>query len=208
MKDMTLINVILDRSGSMSIVAEDAVGGFNNFLKEQQEPDDYAELSLFQFDDQYQIDYTRRPIKECEPLELGNTYQPRGWTALLDAIGKTVNTIGEELKGLEEEERPARVLFMILTDGHENKSTEFNKSQIKEMIEHQKEAYKWDFIFLAAGIDAFAEAGDMSFAKHKTASFDHSAAGVRGMSATMSDYTTSYRSTGDNTAEVKKQDRV
>ena len=104
MKDATLINVILDRSGSMQSIARETVGAFNNFLKEQKELPDYAELSLFQFDNLYEQNYIRKPIKKCKDLISGSTYSPRGMTALYDAVGRTITTLGDDLKNMSEEE--------------------------------------------------------------------------------------------------------
>jgi len=139
MKEMTLINIILDRSGSMSFIAQETIGMFNRFLKEQQELPGYAELSLVQFDDLYETNYICKPIKKCPNLEYNKTYMPRGMTALYDAIGKTINSVGQSLSKKDEEERPERVLFAIITDGIENASKEFTVNTIKEMITHQKE---------------------------------------------------------------------
>lgn len=185
MKDMTLINVILDRSGSMHSIADEAVGMFNAFIEKQQRGPDYAELSLVQFDQQYEICYLRKPIKECPPLVAGETYHPRGMTAL------------------PEDERPARVLFVILTDGQENSSREYNHDRIQKMIARQRDTYNWDFIFLAAGLEAFTEGAKIGMPAHKCASVDHSA---RGMAVTLDgldSYTTAYRSTGDTSQDVE-----
>jgi hypothetical protein len=193
MKDMTLINMVLDRSGSMTSLQDEVVGSFNRFLKEQKELPDYAEFSLIQFDDQYEINYLRKPIKECEDLILGATYEPRGMTALLDAVGRTINHVGKDLDKLPEEEKPKKVLFVVITDGYENASQELTKDKVKEMIDHQKSKYGWDFIFLAAGIDAFAESGQMGIDASKAAGYGHDVQGVRGMFATVSSYSSSSR---------------
>jgi len=203
MKDMTLINVILDRSGSMGSIAPEAVGMFNRFLDEQRTGPDEAELSLTQFDDVVEVIYTRKPIKDCPDLILGETYQPRGMTALLDAVGITITRVGNELNALPEDERPARVLFVVLTDGHENQSREYGATIINEMVRHQKEKYNWDFIFLAAGIDGKAEGAKLGLNASKCASFDRSSSGLIASGATMSAYTTAYRGTGDNTMAVQ-----
>lgn len=203
MKDMTLINVLLDRSGSMETIAAEAVSAFNHFITEQMADDtDYVELSLVQFDDQYEPNYIRKPLKEVNPLILNETYVPRGMTALFDAIGRSINEIGSELAMMPEEERPARVLFVILTDGNENASYEFSRGNIKSMISHQGNMYNWDFIFLAAGIDAFAAGKDFGMKVNKCASFARSNDGIKAACQTMSSYAAAYRSTGDTTMSV------
>jgi hypothetical protein len=202
MKDMTLINVILDRSGSMFPIAEEVVGMYNRFLEEQQNGPDYAELSLIQFDDRYEVSYLRKPIDQCPPLVNGETYKPLSMTALLDAVGFTIDKIGADLATLPEAERPRRVLFVIITDGEENCSSKYKYPQIKEMIEHQQEKYSWDFIFLAAGIDAFAEGSKFGMAAHKCGSVDHSGRGMAVTCDAISSYTTAYRTTGDTDQSV------
>jgi len=203
MKDMTLINVILDRSGSMESLAEEAVGMFNRFLDDQKTLPDYAELSLIQFDDLYEENYLRMPIKDCPDLIPWETYKPRGMTALYDAVGKSINTIGENLKALSSEERPERILFVIITDGYENASKEFTGKVIGEMISHQKEVYNWDFIFLAAGIDAITEGMKFGVDVSKCSSVSFDEDGVKNVGNTMSNYTTSYRMSGDTSMKVE-----
>jgi uncharacterized protein YegL len=203
MQDMTLINVILDRSGSMSGNAIETVGMFNKFLEDQKQEKDYAELSLIQFDNEYEENYIRKPIKECVPLVLGKTYQPRGMTALLDAIGKSITTVGSILNDTPDRDRPKRVLFIIITDGHENVSKEFDNKTVNKMIDTQKLEYNWDFIFLASGINAFNEASKFGMGRGKTASFSSGAGGQSAIGNTMSAYATTYRSTGDTDLDVK-----
>lgn len=197
MRDMTLINTILDRSGSMMPIAEEVVGMYNRFINEQKQLPDYAEVSLIQFDDIYEIYYLRKPVKDCEPLVLSETYTPRGMTALLDAVGITINKIDSEFSEMADHEKPQRVLFVILTDGHENASREFTNKAVKKMIDDRKEKYEWDFIFLGAGIDAFAEGTKFGMTASKTADFSHSSAGMDSAGKTISSYATTYRATGD-----------
>lgn len=199
MKDMTLIVSILDRSGSMHTIAEEAVGSYNRFLGEQQALPDYAELTQVQFDDEYELNFSRVPIKDCKPLVLGETYEPRGMTALFDAVGKTINTVGAELAALPEEERPARVLFVIQTDGHENNSKEFSGTKVREMVAHQQEKYNWDFIFLGAGINAQEQGAAIGLHAFKCASFTGDAQGVAQAGHTMTAYATCLRGGRDRT---------
>ena len=152
-QNLTDINVVLDRSGSMESVRTDTIGGFNAFLKTQKEAPGEATLTLAQFDDQYEIVHNGKNIQDVPNLT-AETFVPRGMTALLDAIGRTVNATGARLSAMPEDQRPGKVIFVILTDGQENKSSEFTKAKINEMIKHQKEAYRWDFVFLGANQDA------------------------------------------------------
>ena len=197
MKDMTLINFILDRSGSMSSFGPEVVSMFNNFLEEQKSGPDYAELSLIQFDDKYEENYIKKPIKDCQPLIYGESYFPRGWTALYDAIGRTIKKVVAEIDRLQDEDRPIRVLFVILTDGFENCSTEFRDNKtIMGMIDYQKEEYNWDFIFMGAGIDAIEQGKKFGLGSNKCASFHKSPTGIRSIGQTVSSYSMQYRTTG------------
>lgn len=155
------IAVVLDRSGSMSSVLDATIEGFNAFLSKQKETAGEATMTLVQFDDKYEVNYENRPLKDV-PLLSRETFIPRGWTALLDAVGKTINSVGEQLRKLPESERPEKVIVVIQTDGQENKSSEFTASQIQKMIAHQREKYDWQFVFLGANIDAFATATTFS----------------------------------------------
>ncbi|HEY0458392.1 MAG TPA: vWA domain-containing protein [Pyrinomonadaceae bacterium] len=160
MKNKTDITIILDRSGSMESVKSDTVGGFNSFLSEQQQVEGAAALSLVQFDDQYEIVYEDRDIQAADRLTEA-TFQPRGMTALLDAVGRTINSVGGRLAALPETERPDKVLFVIMTDGFENASKEFNAAKISEMINHQRNVYKWEFMFIGANQDAVLSAREI-----------------------------------------------
>lgn len=201
MKDMTLINVILDRSGSMERISDEVVGMYNNFLKEQKEGDDYAELTLVQFDDRYEKTHNKRPIRKVKPLINGETFIPRGMTALHDAVGKTITDLNVEIKS-NESNRPERVMFVVITDGYENMSQEFNGSQVQKLMDEQKENYGWDFIFLGAGIDAKDEGNKFGMEMNKCASFDVTADGFAGITENVTAYATSYRSTGDNSRGI------
>jgi hypothetical protein len=172
----TEIAFILDRSGSMSSMTQAAIAGFNEFLKAQQATlDDHgqpipATFTLILFDHEYLPIHSRAPIQSAEPLTL-ETYQPRGNTALLDAIGRTIDFIGGELAATPEPERPAKVIIAILTDGEENSSRLFTMADINQRITHQTEKYQWEFLFLGANQDAIATAARMGIHAHQAATF-------------------------------------
>jgi len=195
MTDSTDITIILDRSGSMESVKSDTIGGFNTFLKDQQEIDKPASLSLVQFDNHYESVYLNKPIKEAEKLT-ETTFQPRGSTALYYAIGRTINSIGQRLSDLSENERPGNVLVVIMTDGHENSSHEFTAQKINEMITHQQDAYNWQFVFVGANQDAILSARTMGIRDVNAMTYAANAGGVRAMMASVSHNVKSYRQTG------------
>ncbi|MGO9110057.1 MAG: vWA domain-containing protein [Thermoguttaceae bacterium] len=153
--DLTDVTLVVDRSGSMERIREDAEGGVNTFIQEQAKQPGEALLTLVQFDTEYEFVHRAIPVKQAPAYVL----TPRGMTALLDAVGKAINETGERLAKMAEEDRPGLVVFVIMTDGLENSSKEFSKAQIKEMIERQQTQYNWHFTFLGANQDAFAEAG-------------------------------------------------
>lgn len=157
LKDSTLITVILDRSGSMGGLRQATITGFNEFLEGQKAAPGAARISLIQFDDKYEVNYLAKPIQEAVPLTM-ETYEPRGGTALLDAIGQTIIETGISLAWLPEASRPEKVIVVIDTDGEENSSKDFNHKKIGDMIRHQTDVYKWEFIFLGANQDAIMTA--------------------------------------------------
>lgn len=174
-QDLTDITVVLDRSGSMAIIADDTRGGFDTFVRDQGVGRGEARLTLVQFDHEYQVVHRARPVKDIPPLN----FTPRGNTALLDAIGRAITETGERLAATPESERPGRVAFVIITDGQENASHEYTKGRINAMIKHQRDAYKWDFLFLGANQDAIAEAGALGISHINSVTYGHNPAGVR-----------------------------
>ena len=183
---------IIDRSGSMLKIKDDAIGGFNNFLADQKQVPGEVAFSLIQFDHEYNVVYDCVPLQSVEPLT-NKTYAPRGTTALLDAIGRTVTTIGDRLNKTEEILRPQKVIVVILTDGLENASREYKRNTISEMVKHQQEKYSWEFLYLGANQDAFTEAGALGINRGSTTNFDATDIGTRHAYGTLSAATTAYR---------------
>jgi len=171
MKDATHIAVLLDRSGSMGSVKAETISGFNYFVKEQKAAGDNASFTLVQFDSEStDVVHEAKPVRAVPDLN-EDTYQPRGSTPLLDALGQTINSTGRTLAAIPETNRPDKVVFVVITDGEENASHQFTKQQVKEMIDHQKEKYNWQFVFLGANQDAFAEAGAVGIAMAQAANY-------------------------------------
>jgi len=156
-KDKTDITILLDRSGSMSSVVDDTIGGFNTFIEEQKKAPGVAVVSLYQFDDQYETVYAGRAVGEVPKLGR-DTFVPRGQTALLDAICRTIDDTGARLRALPEADRPALVVLCIITDGQENASRLFTKAAVNERISRQRDVYKWQIVFIGSNQDAIAEA--------------------------------------------------
>lgn len=156
-KNLTEIVFVLDRSGSMENLTNDTIGGFNSFIEEQKKEKGKALLTTVLFDDKYEILHDGINLKDVQPLT-NKDYFARGMTALFDAVGKTINTVGERLAKTDEAERPSKIIFVITTDGYENSSKEFTRDKIKEMITHQTDKYNWQFLFLGANMDATQEA--------------------------------------------------
>lgn len=171
MKDATHIAVLLDRSGSMEAVREETISGFNFFLKDQKAAGDNATFTLVQFDSEStDVVHESRKLGEVPDLNL-DTFQPRGCTPLLDALGQTIVSTGKTLAAIPETNRPDKVVFVVITDGQENASHSFTKARIKEMIDHQTGKYNWKFIYLGANQDSFDEAGAVGIPKATTADY-------------------------------------
>ena len=155
--DLTELVFILDRSGSMSGLESDTIGGYNAMLMKQKAEPGEAVVTTVLFDDQYELLHDRIPIKGVSPIS-DREYFVRGCTALLDAIGKTISKIGNAQKNTSEDMRAAKVLFIITTDGLENASREYTAAHVRHMIERKQTRYGWSFVFLGANIDAISTA--------------------------------------------------
>lgn len=169
-KGLTELVFILDRSGSMSGLESDTIGGYNSLLDKQKKEDGEAVATTVLFDDRYELLHDRVDLKEIQPIS-HKEYFVRGTTALLDAVGKTINMIAYVHKHIREEDRPENVMFVITTDGMENASCEYTYKNIKDMISRQKKEYNWEFIFLGANIDAEATAESIGINREMAASF-------------------------------------
>lgn len=155
MKYKTDINIILDRSGSMGEidVYKPTLIGFNHFLSQQKELTESARINLYKFNTFYEVVYTDIDVKLAPELT-SDTFRPDGGTALLDAIGKTINDVGARLRNMKEADRPQQVIIVVITDGEENSSHEFTKTKVEEMIRHQTDVYKWQFVYIGANLEA------------------------------------------------------
>lgn len=168
--DYTEITIVLDRSGSMESCREETIAGFNQFLDQQRALPGKANITLIQFDDQYEKHYVGIPLAEAADLT-PETFVPRASTALHDAMGRTIKGLGRHLAKTPEADRPGKVLFVTLTDGRENASRRYSSRRIMEMIRHQRDVYGWQFIFLAANQDAIATGESLGIARDSSLRF-------------------------------------
>lgn len=196
MKDATWVVVILDRSGSMATVRTDAIGGYNTFLAEQKDAPGEATWTLVLFSTAATTIDAQIPVSEARMLT-DKTYVPAGNTALLDAVGETIQSVGKKLADMNEADRPNKVLFAILTDGEENSSREFTYEMVSGMIEHQRTVYGWEFIFLAADQDAIAGAQRLSIPAAHAFNYANTSQGNARAFSAVSSATALYRSSGE-----------
>ena len=176
--NLTHIAFILDRSGSMDSIAKEAIGGFNAFIEEQIKEPGTAKLSLILFDHEYSPLITSANLDDIPPLT-EETYVPRGMTALLDAMGRTIDDLGKELAALPESERPEQVIVVTLTDGYENSSHDYTQAKVAELIKLQRETYNWEFIFLGADVESVEYAKTLNVDSAYAQQFDNSGEGVQ-----------------------------
>lgn len=158
-KDLTEVVFILDKSGSMSGLEADTIGGFNSMLAKQRNEDGEAYISTVLFNHRNKILHDRTPISEVSPMN-STQYYVGGTTALLDAIGGAVHHISNVHKYIREEDKPEKTLFIIITDGMENSSHMYSSEAVKAMIEEKKTKDGWEFLFLGANIDAIETASN------------------------------------------------
>ena len=179
-ENLTEMVFVLDRSGSMSGLAADTIGGFNELIEKQKKIEGCAYVTTVLFDHEYEVLYDHVALEEVAPLT-DKEYFARGSTALLDAVGRTIDSVGARLAAAPEEERPAHVVFVITTDGMENSSREYTAQRVRGMIEHQQQKYSWQFVFLGANMDAVSEARKLGISAKYAADFTPSHSGVRKM---------------------------
>jgi uncharacterized protein YegL len=166
--DLTLIAVLVDRSGSMAQCRDDMEGGLNTFVESQaSEPGD-AEVTLAQFDTTYELVWPLGPINDAPKY----TLMPRGCTALLDAMGRFITEVGEELAKRDEGDRPGKVIVCIVTDGLENSSVDWTRESVKTLVERQRDQWQWEFAFMGADIDAVQEAASVGIPQKSSLTFD------------------------------------
>lgn len=188
----TAIAVLMDRSGSMQRIQSDAEGSLRAFIADQTALPGRCTIRLSQFDNRYEVVYASTPIADAPDYRM----EPRGMTALLDGIGLLVTEFGEELAGIPEDRRPGKVIVVVQTDGAENRSLEWTRAQVFDLITQQREQYGWDFVFLGANQDAIKTGAQLGFAANSTITFEATGHGTQSVGASMSNYVTRTRTTG------------
>ncbi|MGG7056744.1 vWA domain-containing protein [Clostridium tertium] len=176
--NLTELVFILDRSGSMMGLEKDTIGGFNAMIEKQKKEEGEAFITTVLFDNKYELLHDRINIKGVSPIS-EKEYFVRGTTALLDAVGKTINKIENAQKHTLESERASKVLFVITTDGMENSSTRYSYEKIRRMIEEKKKEFGWEFIFLGANIDAVRAAESIGISEDRATNYNCDSEGTR-----------------------------
>ena len=203
-KNLTEIVFILDRSGSMAGLEDDTIGGFNSMIWKQKLEDGEAYISTILFDNVSEVIHDRVDIRNVEPLTRRD-YYVRGCTALLDAVGKAIHHIGNVHKYAREEDRPEKTLFVITTDGMENASREYTYERVRKMIEHEKDKYGWEFLFLGANIDAAKEAARFGIREDRAANYHADRKGTAVIYEAMNAAVCSVRASKTMSADWKQQ---
>lgn len=170
-RNLTEVVFILDRSGSMSGLERDTIGGYNSLLEKQKQEDGEVLISTVLFDDRQEVLHDRIPLKDVKAMS-EKEYYVRGCTALLDAIGGAIHHIGNIHKYAREEDRPSKTLFIITTDGMENASHRYTYDKVKQMVERQKNKYGWEFLFLGANIDAIGVANRFGISEDRAVNYE------------------------------------
>ena len=199
MRDFADITIVLDRSGSMNSLVGDVIGGYKTFIEKQKAVGDNAAVTLVQFDDQYEKVFTGVPIKN---VSADLAFNPRGMTALLDAMGRTIDATGERLRNLPESQRPDKVIFVVITDGEENASREYRIERLRELVTRQQNQYNWQFIFLGANIDSFATGASLGISSFTTSNYVGTGVGIRSALYAAGTYTCSVREQGVSHASM------
>lgn len=207
-QDYTHITVILDRTGSMESIRDDTIGGFNAFLGKQKAEPGQATLTLVQFDSQdpYEILHRFMPIGKVPELNR-ETYVPRASTPLLDALGRGINDLEKSLSELTEDDRPSKVVFVVVTDGQENASREYRKDQIEKMVKEKTEKSNWQFVFLSADLAAIGDAEAVGIDADARLLFEKSRKGSADAWASLSRQTAEYRSARSERIRFEQDDR-
>lgn len=200
-KDLTELVFILDRSGSMSGLEADTIGGFNSLIQKQKKEEGDALISVVLFDDQAEVLYDRVPLNRIEPMN-DKQYFVRGCTALLDTLGGAIHHIGNVHKYAREDDRPEKTIFIITTDGMENSSHRYSYDKVKRMVERQREKYGWEFLFLGANMDAISVAARFGVQSNRAVNYHCDSEGTHLNYKVLSKAVSRVRASKDTTATM------
>jgi hypothetical protein len=200
----THLAIVADRSGSMTLIADDMNGGLDSFLREQKDEPGTLLVDVTVFDSKVERPYVNASPEKV--LSGGPIIQPRGMTALLDGVGKTIVGLGEHFASLDEDKRPGKVIVLVVTDGEENSSVEWKLGPLADLVKKHQTEFSWEFIFLGANIDSFSTGGGIGFSKGATMNYAPTASGVSAVLRSASAYVTSTRS--GLRAEFSDEDRA
>ena len=203
-KNLTEIVFILDRSGSMSGLEADTIGGFNSMIEKQRKADGEALVSTVLFDNMSEVIHDRVNIHDIKPMT-DRDYTVRGCTALLDAIGGAIHHIGNVHKYARPEDVPEHTLFIITTDGMENASRFYSSDRVKQMIERQKAKYGWEFLFLGANIDAVETARHFGIGADRAVNYNSDSEGTQLNYEVLSEAISAVRSSAPLSADWKSR---
>lgn len=213
-ENYTHVAIVLDRSGSMNNIASDMVGGLKTLIEEQKQLDGEATLTYATFDDEYELVHDFINLNDVNEISLN----PRGLTALLDAMGRTISNVKEKISKMKKDEKPSKVLFVFITDGMENASGEYTRDAVFKLINELKSDGKpredqdeplWDFVFMGANQDAISEGGSMGFSKGSSFTYAATSDGVKNSFSSLSRNMSNYRSAMSSNASFsfKEEDR-
>jgi len=194
-KNLTEIAIVMDESGSMQSTALDAIGGFNSFIDAQKKIEGEANVTLVLFDNKYEVVYNGIPIEKITELT-SDVYSPGGGTALIDAIGKTVDSVSDRIGAMDEEEKPDKIIVIVITDGEENSSRIYKGADVSKKIKEHQEREGWEIIFIGASADVLDQAEDLGIRSDRMMGYVADGAGTRGVYMGMSEAVSSYRATG------------
>ena len=202
--NITELVFILDRSGSMSGLEDDTIGGFNSMIEKQKKQDGDCYVSTVLFDDESEVLHDRVKLADISKMT-DNDYTVRGCTALIDAIGGAIHHIGNIHKYARPEDVPEHTMFIITTDGQENASHKYTSEQVKKMIERQKENYGWEFLFIGANIDAVETAARYGIGADRAVNYNSDSKGTQLNYEVMSETICTFRESRPITADWKKK---
>jgi len=204
MKNLTDITIILDRSGSMQSIKEATITAFNSFIKEQKKDGLPTNLSFIQFDDQYEKNYTEKDIHLAKELN-AETFEPRGMTALLDAIGTTIRSTKKRIKNSKQ--KSDKVIIAIITDGYENASTKYTREKIFKMIRKREEKDNWKVVFLAANQDAIEEGAKFGINQNRAMTYHADDEGISNAFISFSNKLSNFKHSASMDLKFDQEDR-